>query len=263
MKRWFTFIVLISVSLLSLAEDLKQIMAEMPDGRVEKITYFQKKHMAYIEEDILLPIQHKSRGIHAMIVPKIGGGRWPMGIIPFSISEDLPLANKIAVLQAIEHWQERTNVEFVELTSKNRQEFPDYVFFAKASGTTCASFVGRMGGGQIVSLSPRCNKMITVHEIGHVLGLWHEQSRIDRDQYVQILWENIDAPHEYNFNQHFTDGRDFGEYDYQSIMHYAPFAFSKNGLPTIIPLQPGVEIGQRREISPADIAAVNAMYPHV
>lgn len=105
--------------------------------------------------------------------------------------------------------------------------------------------------------------MNTVHEIGHALGLWHEQSRADRDNYVKILWENIAEDHKYNFNQHLHDGKDFGAYDYSSIMHYGPLAFSKNGEKTIIPLVGEITIGQRNQLSAQDIAAVNAMYPQI
>jgi hypothetical protein len=243
------------------AMQLGQVTVADPVMGSRTIVYEHVKGYAVVEGDILLGKISNLNQQGAVITHKVGGSRWSNGIVPYEIAEDLPFQNKFAILQAIDHWQQHSNIEFVELTSKNRYTYRDYVSFIPAEGTTCASFVGRQGGKQTIQLSPRCNPMNTVHELGHALGMWHEQSRADRNNYVLIAWENIDEDHKYNFNQHLTDGKDFGEYDYQSIMHYGPFAFSKNGLQTILPLMEGVEIGQRNQLSEKDIAAINAMYP--
>ena len=55
-------------------------------------------------------------------------------------------------------------------------------------------------GVQLVSLGAGCVQHgVVLHELLHTLGLWHEQSRLDRDQYVRILWENIRTGKEDNF----------------------------------------------------------------
>lgn len=63
------------------------------------------------------------------------------------------------------------------------------------------------------------------------------QSSSDRDNYVQVQWGNIIDGTESNFDVYSpSDVTRFSTpYDYQSIMHYSAFAFSKNGLPTIVP----------------------------
>ena len=61
-----------------------------------------------------------------------------------------------------------------------------------------------------------------MHEIGHAIGLVHEHQLPNRDDYIDILYENV-APHMriwFNkYNRQKID-QDNVDYEYSSVMHY-------------------------------------------
>jgi astacin len=183
--------------------------------------------------------------------------RWPNCEMPYEIDPNLP--NQDRVTDAVAHWESKTGLRFPLRTAANAHQHPNFVRFTDAGG--CWSMVGMQGAEQTISLGPSCSTGNTIHEIGHAVGLWHEQSREDRDLFVTVHWENIQDGQSHNFNQHITDGDDLGAYDYGSIMHYPRTAFSRSGQNTITPTDNNAQIGQRNGLSAGDIAAFQAMYP--
>lgn len=178
--------------------------------------------------------------------------RWPNGVIPFRIAPGLPDPQRVT--DAIEHWKSRTPIKFVE-----RDKEVDFVTFRR-SLNGCSSNIGRQTNEQFVNLGDNCAKGNVIHEIGHTVGLWHEQSREDRKNFIKIDLTNILPGKEHNFNQHIADGDDVGPYDYGSIMHYSAFAFALDpAKPTIITPH-GEPIGQREGLSEGDVAAVKTVY---
>lgn len=61
------------------------------------------------------------------------------------------------------------------------------------------------------------------------------QSADDRDEYITILWDNIQDKHKSNYKK-YTSSHFGASYDYLSIMHYNAYGFAKDKKkPTMMP----------------------------
>ncbi len=188
--------------------------------------------------------------------------RWPKvnGLVqvPYVLDSSLSSTMRERIQAAINDFQAYTCIRFVQRTNQ-----ADYVDF-RSLQDGCYAWLGRTGGQQPINLQdPGCgSKGTVIHEMNHTLGMIHEQSRMDRDNYVTINYNNIISGWESQFEKNSnTTTQGFG-YDYYSVMHYPDWGFSSNGKPTITTKDPAYQdvIGQRAGFSKQDIAALKVAY---
>ncbi|KAK6739225.1 hypothetical protein RB195_020967 [Necator americanus] len=132
----------------------------------------------------------------------------------------------------------------------------------------CWSTVGRDAaqGQQLVSIGRGCEAFgITSHELAHALGLFHEQSRYDRDNWITIYPQRIPKSQLYNFAKVSPKQmKMYGTpYDIGSVMQYTPFEFSIDPrIPSMLAVNINEQgsMGQLAGPSYLDIQIMNAHY---
>lgn len=187
---------------------------------------------------------------------------WPGGVIPFEIDSakyPVGLEERKIILAAIEEWNNAgTGFRIVPRTTET-----DYLIFGEDSDA-CYSNVGHTGGAQYI----RChlhggafNKGSIIHEIGHAVGFHHEHQRRDRDNYLQLTKPT--RPNDPNYGK---QGMRYGEYDFDSIMHYSTQPLTDGQQMAVKPninhpySYSGGVIGESQTLSAGDIAAAKHLY---
>lgn len=210
-----------------------------------------------IEGDILVP-EVSTKGLFST-------KWWSNGVIPYEFDGNVSTANRALALDAMDEWEMAARV-FIQ----PRNVASNYIHIQNHSSVN-SSMVGMQGGGQIVNIH-NWNEFIIAHELGHALGLWHEQSRPDRGTYLTINYARIPDDKEHNFNIH-SEAYMIGPYDFDSLMHYGQCDFSTcedcRSDPencrtiTIKPAWSYMQdlIGQRNHLSDLDKITMWMMYP--
>lgn len=164
-----------------------------------------------IEGDIIVP-EISITGVYATNL-------WPYGIVPYEFDPAVTSENRARALGSMREWEMASGVDFIERTTET-----NYVYLQNSGHYS--SSVGMVGGQQFINIYKWELVGKITHELGHALGLWHEQSRFDRDTYITVEWENIQLDKKDNFYIRY-EADVYGFYDFGSIMHYTQCTFSQ------------------------------------
>jgi hypothetical protein len=186
---------------------------------------------------------------------------WPrnaQGVVEVPYVITLDPDSRVPAAIALANTQLAPFMQWIPRTTQN-----DYVSFNLSEDEnfgSCFSAVGRAGGSQNIGGSKACGTGVLVHEMGHAVGLNHEQQRADRNAWLNIDLTNIDpsfvgANYEPPSNQ-----RDIGGFDYGSIMHYTAYSFVKVYKPSLNTIPAGIPIGARERYSSGDLEAIRRLY---
>ncbi|VDO83028.1 unnamed protein product [Heligmosomoides polygyrus] len=185
-------------------------------------------------------------------------------VIPYIITGRYDSSEKKAISEAMRRIEKNTCIRFKQRTTER-----DYVDLQNERGEGCYTNVGRVGGRGVVMLE--ANQMetcmepeIVQHELMHVIGLWHEHMRADRDQYIKVNYNNIPP----NYWSQFEKVTPYEAttydvpYDYKSVMHYGKNAFAKPGRISMETKDPRYQniIGHAKDASPNDYKKICKIY---
>lgn len=218
---------------------------DMVLGRVEE--------MASSPEEVLARLQAaKDRSPDAATpAPDVMGAgfgtRWPSGIVYYAFHSGLTGTRLTAAQHAINHlnaFNILTGVYFVARTNQAA-----YVLIQSAPGVANAE-VGFKNRAQNAFVNDLWQ--VTVHELGHTMGLYHEHQRCERDGYVTasnsgVMTKDCASPAVEPYNP-------------LSIMHYSAGELSGLGGAS---LKPGVFAPAKSAhpgLAPSDIRSLAALY---
>ena len=163
-------------------------------------------------------------------------------------------------------------IQWVQLESVGSGS-PNYVDINLNAGDSSGQCEANEGyeamQGQPMGGSGTCTVTTILHEMGHVIGLWHEMTRSDAAASITVNYANNVIKGSWgNFQIDLQDHQLLTPFDYASVMEYPPFVDSRNGGPVIesipagIPMQgtEGVPAGTAADYSAADKEAIERLY---
>jgi len=178
---------------------------------------------------------------------------WHNKTLHYEINPNLP--NQSRIEQAMQDITSKTGFRFARRTNQ-----VDYVHIQfHPSGAN--SQLGKRGGRQIINIPDWATNGTCAHELMHAIGIYHEQGRPDRDNFIRIHWTNLAPGWDLQYAKP-AGAIPVAQYDYCSIMHYSDTGGAKPGKKAFTVLrQTSCRVGQRGSLSQSDIQTIKSIYP--
>lgn len=147
--------------------------------------------------------------------------RWPNGVIPYTVVLESGTTYTKTDFDNDRNWETLTQgaVRFVDMDSIDREEDEPYIevhidnnIWSRSNGLRgiCEADGRKTIPGRIIWVEPDGSWNVN-HELGHVIGLWHQQRHPNSEQCVTVHNETPSQLHPSKF---------IGHYSTDSIMHY-------------------------------------------
>ena len=184
----------------------------------------------------------------------------------------LPTSIKDGAILAIEEIESNTNVRFYNSIEDEKYyepghiEYPNIAVRMNSSAIEGSGSYGLIGGEQYINVPSTLTqqsaneiKRFFLHAFCNAAGMFNEQQRKDRDDYVTVYLDNVKDNCKSAFTKITNNYTMQGSFDFFSITLAASKDYSKNGNNTIMK-NGNYQIEQNQTLSSGDIHFLNSFY---
>jgi hypothetical protein len=199
--------------------EIGQMTLRWPDGREHLATYVVTNGLAMWQGDISLGPPPLDRGF---AIKNMGDERWPDGQVNYIFADSLSATIQGRIGFAIAQYEDLTPIEFEYGIAPGR---PYLAFYSDDNdeNVSWTSGVGPDGDGDgdetDVTIHVDASTRTIMHELGHAIGLLHEQTRSDRNNHVDFAPSCSVDPGQSEIDTD-SDYEKLEDYDIGSLMHY-------------------------------------------
>lgn len=198
--------------------------------------------------------------------------RWNDNTVHYQLS-DFPSSSNAAkqlVYKAIKGIENKTYLNFIpKVQNDGVKSYINISYTEDKINYAYSDHIGRKPNGVNNVVIPKSMLVgsygvgVAIHEICHALGMYHEQSRVDRDQYINVDFTNAKDEAQFKtYKDRGDNGRDIGPFDFNSIMLYGSFDGAKDPMRPVMTKKDGSYFfPQNDSLSQQDVQSLIHLYP--